>query len=159
MTTRSLAFLGRASTPPEEERVTSFFTCVKKEVTKKESTLRGAPGFTHGYVERLRRSQLRVGRGGVKTLAGCSDQFSAASFALYSRCCLTTALVMAPIQWTGGLRAHPDLQSSSSEAQNNVLSFGDFSLHGQRKVTRSSAGGAEALAPGVEALEPREYAS
>jgi hypothetical protein len=43
------------------------------------------------------------------------------------------------------LRANPDLQSSSSEAQNHVLSFGDFSLHGQRKVTRSSAGGVEAL--------------
>jgi hypothetical protein len=28
----------RASTPPAEERVTSFFTRVKKEVTKKEST-------------------------------------------------------------------------------------------------------------------------
>jgi hypothetical protein len=28
----------RASTPPPEERVTSFFTRVKKEVTKKEST-------------------------------------------------------------------------------------------------------------------------
>jgi AMMECR1 domain-containing protein len=38
----------KASTPPSEERVTSFFTRVKKEVTKKESTLRGALGYTHG---------------------------------------------------------------------------------------------------------------
>jgi hypothetical protein len=36
----------KASTPPAEERVTSFFTRVKKEVTKKESTLRSAPGLT-----------------------------------------------------------------------------------------------------------------
>jgi hypothetical protein len=36
----------RASTPPAEERVTSFFARAKKKVTKKESTLRGAPGFT-----------------------------------------------------------------------------------------------------------------
>jgi hypothetical protein len=34
----------RASTPPAEERVTSFFARAKKKVTKKESTLRGAPG-------------------------------------------------------------------------------------------------------------------
>jgi hypothetical protein len=35
----------RASTPPAEERVTSFFARAKKKVTKKESTVRGAPGF------------------------------------------------------------------------------------------------------------------
>ena len=34
----------RASTPPAEERVTSFFARAKKKVTKKESTLRGALG-------------------------------------------------------------------------------------------------------------------
>jgi hypothetical protein len=38
----------RASTPPAEERVTSFFARAKKKVTKKESTLRDAPGFTRG---------------------------------------------------------------------------------------------------------------
>jgi hypothetical protein len=43
---------------------------------------------------------------------------------------LMTTRVLAPTQWTGLLRTNPDLQSSSSEAQNNVLSFGDFSLHG-----------------------------
>jgi hypothetical protein len=58
---------------------------------------------------------------------------------------LTTAHVLAPIKWIGKLRANPDLQCSSSEAQNYVLSFGDFSLHGQRKVTRSAEGRAEAL--------------
>jgi hypothetical protein len=55
------------------------------------------------------------------------------------------ARVLPQIKWTGRLRASPDLQSSSSEAQNHVLSFGDFSLHGQRKVTRSAEGRAEAL--------------
>jgi hypothetical protein len=35
----------KASTRPTAERVTFFFTRVKKKVTKKESTLRGAPGF------------------------------------------------------------------------------------------------------------------
>src|SRR5476649_2157135 len=53
----------RASTPPAEERVTSFFARVKKEVTKKEGTLRGAPGFTHRGSERERRWRLRVRRG------------------------------------------------------------------------------------------------
>jgi hypothetical protein len=37
----------KASTPPAEERVTSFFARAKKKVTKKESTLRGAAGFTY----------------------------------------------------------------------------------------------------------------
>jgi hypothetical protein len=36
-----------ASTPPSAERVTSFFARAKKKVTKKESTLRGALGYTH----------------------------------------------------------------------------------------------------------------
>jgi hypothetical protein len=56
----------RASTPPAEERVTSFFTRVKKEVTKKESTLRGAPGLTHAGSESLRRWHLRVRRGSAQ---------------------------------------------------------------------------------------------
>ena len=62
MITCGLVSSSRASTPPLEERVTSFFTRVKKEVTKKESTLRGAPGLTHGDREKLRGSQLRVRR-------------------------------------------------------------------------------------------------
>jgi hypothetical protein len=33
-------FQRKASTPPLEERITSFFARAKKEVTKKESTLR-----------------------------------------------------------------------------------------------------------------------
>src|SRR5512141_3101512 len=65
--------------------------------------------------------------------------------AFVSRCCLTTSRVLAPIKWTGSIRASPDLQSSSSEEQNNVLSFGDFSLHGQEKLPASPRG-AEALA-------------
>jgi hypothetical protein len=55
------------------------------------------------------------------------------------------ARVLAPIKWIASIRANPDLQSRSSEAQNIVLSFGDFSLHGQRKVTRSPAGRVKAL--------------
>jgi hypothetical protein len=62
-----------------------------------------------------------------------------------------------PVDWKASRQSRLAKQILGGE--NNVLSFGDFSLHGQRKVTRSSAGGAEALAPGVEALEPREYAS
>ena len=61
--------ISKASTPPVEERVTSFFTRVKKEVTKKESTLRGAPGFTH---------EVRKGRAGPDYVcidAGCGYQF------------------------------------------------------------------------------------
>src|SRR5882724_8290738 len=135
LTSRPLAFLARASTPPAEERVTSFFARAKKKVTKKESTLRNTPGFTYGDSVGLRRSQLRVRRVGSTAwpIAIC-----------YRRCCFTAALVMAPIQWAGRFRAHPDVRSSSSEAQNNVLAFGDFALHGQRKVTRSTEGRVEA---------------
>jgi hypothetical protein len=50
---------------------------------------------------------------------------------------LGDSALLASTYWTGRLRAKSDLPCSSSEAQNNVLSFGDFSLHGQRKVTRS----------------------
>jgi hypothetical protein len=56
----------KPSTPPAEERVTSFFARAKKKVTKKESTLRGAPGLTHANSERLRKWQLRVPRGSVQ---------------------------------------------------------------------------------------------
>jgi len=41
-------------------------TRVKKEVTKKESTWRGAPGLTHADSELLRRWHLRVRRGSVR---------------------------------------------------------------------------------------------
>jgi hypothetical protein len=56
----SLFYSARASTPPAEERVTSFFARAKKKVTKKESTLRGAPGLTHADSESLRRWHLRI---------------------------------------------------------------------------------------------------
>jgi hypothetical protein len=143
--TRSLAFLEKASTPPAEERVTFFFARAKKKVIKKESTLRGAPGLTHAGSERLRRWQLRVRRGGAHGWAAFTDQLPIVRSPLQSKCCLTTARVLAPIKWFGRLRANSPLQNSSSEAQNNVLSFGDFSLHGQRKVTRSAVGRVEAL--------------
>jgi hypothetical protein len=56
----------KASTPPAEERVTSFFARAKKKVTKKESTLHGAPGLTHAGSESLRRWHLRVRRRSVQ---------------------------------------------------------------------------------------------
>jgi hypothetical protein len=56
----------RASTPPAEERVTSFFARAKKAVTKKESTLRGSQGGSaHAGSKSLRRWQLRVRRGSI----------------------------------------------------------------------------------------------
>jgi hypothetical protein len=63
----------------------------------------------------------------------------------YRRYCLTAARFNAPNSWTGTVRRFADLQGVKPGAQANVLSFGNFSLHGQRKVTRSSAGGVEAL--------------
>jgi hypothetical protein len=50
----------RASTPPAEERVTSFFARAKKKVTKKESTLRRSPGLTVEGSESLRRWLFRI---------------------------------------------------------------------------------------------------
>jgi hypothetical protein len=43
------------------------------------------------------------------------------------------------------VRAIADSHCVKPGAQTDVLSFGDFSLHGQRKVTRSAAGGVEAF--------------
>src|SRR5450755_2349512 len=43
------------------------------------------------------------------------------------------------------LRGVPALPSVKPGVRGNVLSFGDFSLHEQRKVTRSAAGRVEAL--------------
>jgi len=45
--------------------------------------------------------------------------------------------VLRPALWGGTVRTSSDLQDVKLEAQTSVLSFGDFSLHGQRKVTRS----------------------
>jgi len=64
---------------------------------------------------------------------------------LYRRYCLKTARFYAPTSWTGTVRAFAGLHDIKPGAQTHVLSFGDFSLHEQRKVTRSSAGGVEAL--------------
>jgi hypothetical protein len=95
-------FLGaRASTQPAAERVTSFFTRVKKEVTKKENTLRGAPGFTLGDSERLCRSQLRVRRDSVRPFT--ASHFIGRHCFLYRRYCLTAACVLqpGPVDWDG----------------------------------------------------------
>src|SRR5450432_623659 len=86
----------RASTPPAEEWVTSFFTRVKKEVTKKESTWCGAPGFTHGNAERLRRSQLRVHRNSVTAYQSVHLAFHRRRCWLYRRYCLPTVRVLRP---------------------------------------------------------------
>jgi hypothetical protein len=51
---------GKASTPPAEERVTSFFTRVKKEVTKKESTLCGTPGGSAPQARKARADGIYV---------------------------------------------------------------------------------------------------
>jgi hypothetical protein len=50
---------------------------------------------------------------------------------------LKAARFYAPTSWTGTIRAFADLQGVKPGAQTHVLSFGDFSLHEQRKVTRS----------------------
>ena len=120
-----------ASTRPSADRVTFFFTRVKKKVTKKESTLRSAKGFTHESSYRLRRFHLRVPRGSSRAFAGSLRCF------FYCRSCLTTTFFQAPTSWTGAVRAFADLHDVKPGAPTGVLSFGDFSLHGQRKVTRS----------------------
>jgi hypothetical protein len=58
---------------------------------------------------------------------------------------LKTVRFYAPTSWTGTVRAFADLHDIKPGAQAHVLSFGDFSLREQRKVTSSSAGGVEAL--------------
>jgi hypothetical protein len=129
----------KASTPPAEERVTSFFTRVKKEVTKKESTLRGAPGFTLEEPGSLRRWHLRVRRGRSMAFYGSRV------VSRYRRCRLTAAHFLAPTYWIGIFRDSADEPDVKPGVPRNVLSFGDFSLHEQRKVTRSAAGRVEAL--------------
>jgi hypothetical protein len=139
----SIAFHGiqsRASTPPAEERVTSFFARAKKKVTKKESTWRDTPGFTLGGAGSLRRWRLRIRRG-RPTAHGLSIASG------YRRCCLAVSHFLAPTSWIGNFRDSAGERGVKPGAQRNVLSFlvTFFFARAKKEVTRSSAGGVEAL--------------
>ena len=56
---------------------------------------------------------------------------------LYRQYYLKAAQFYAPTSWTGTVPAFADLQDVKPGAPRHVLSLGDFSLHEQRKVTRS----------------------
>ena len=128
----------RASTPPTEEWVTFFLTRVKKKVTKKESTLRGTPGFTHVGSGKPHRSQLRARRGSTKGYQ---------SSLCVSKKLLDGSISPCSVLWTGKVRTIADLHRAKPRAQNNVLSFlvTSFFTRVKKEVTRSSGGRVEAL--------------
>ena len=133
-----------ASTPPAEERVTSFLTRVKKEVTKKESTLSRSLGLT---IE------------GSENPAWMTLTYSSRQHAILD-CLLSkspqSALRIQPVLLDDSACSGTDPMGWKTSRQSRLAMqvlegaeqrafFGDF-LHGQRKVTRSAAGGVQALA-------------
>ena len=145
----------KASTPPTEERVTLFFTRVKKRVTRKESTCeRSAPWEEppmHSRTSRRRRVRLLP-----NMLNGCWLRSKRARKRSGQHCRLLRPSL------TGELRSVTarTCRSSHGALCSDVLSFlvTSFFTRVKKEVTRSSAGGVEALAPKTQSERQRQKA-
>ena len=136
-------FRTRASTPPAEERVTSFFARAKKEVTKKESTCVAPEEGLHGKsaMSRSARSNRSV-----------AELALSSSNSLGTQSCHTSIFLDEHVRAI--CAGFPRMCADPLKAPRNVLSFlvTSFFARAKKEVTRSSAGGVEAVALRVKAL-------
>ena len=131
----------KRSTPPAEERVTSFFTRVKKEVTKKESTSRQSAPWEdlHVCAVTLRSAPVRLDCGNLQR---CALRLPSSGANMDSKCeAEVVPDIFATLSSARGGSSHGALCS-------HVLSFlvTLFFTRVKKRVTRSSVGGVEALA-------------